>query len=241
METIEQNDISERGAAAVSEAFFRLAPEAGFELIAPPSQARAILTELRERAPNRYEWWPLAADAASTRVLVVRRTRDEARTVSDFLGADHHRLTELWRAFLSTVESCEQWHEAQHTLEDRGMVGPKELLARFIFGLRRHIRMEEELFFPLFERTAGLPAGIGPTAVMRREHREIEAALDALQETLTLPDCAAVIAVIEGQPMHPSALFHNHDAKEETVLYPMADRIIAADEVENLIAAMQAL
>lgn len=86
-----------------------------------------------------------------------------------------------------------------------------------------------------------MPAGAGPTAVMRAEHREIETMLSTVEKLLTAGDCATVIQTIEGQPVHPSALFHSHDSKEENMLYPMADRLFTQDDKDGLCLKMQAV
>jgi regulator of cell morphogenesis and NO signaling len=118
-------------------------------------------------------------------------------------------------------------------------VAAVDQLSQFIFGLRRHIRMEEDHFFPLFEDRSRIPAGSGPTAVMRTEHQEIEATLMMLEKFLGASDCATLIQTIEGQPVHPSSLFRSHDAKEERVLYPMADRLFTQEEKDDLCLKMQ--
>src|SRR4029079_15511775 len=52
------------------------------------------------------------------------------------------------------------------------------------FGLRRHIRFEEEILFPEFERCSGMPRGAGPTEVMRMEHLRIGKLLEAIGSVL---------------------------------------------------------
>ena len=76
---------------------------------------------------------------------------------------------------------------------------------------------------------------------MRAEHREIEATLGEVEKFLGAGDCATVIQTIEGKPVHPSALFRSHDAKEENVLYLMADRLFTQAEKDDLCLKMQAV
>ena len=102
-------------------------------------------------------------------------------------------------------------------------------LAEYLVGLRHHIRVEEEIFFPAFEARSGMH-GAGPTAVMRHEHREIEAILERLAALTKLQDCRTIAEAVQGQALDPSALLRSHDTKEENVLYPMSDHILNQDE-----------
>jgi len=223
-------------------AFDHLAVGQAFELVISASPAQpGLLAEFQKRYGQSFDWWPIGSKAQQLRVMVVRRASDRPRTISDLLGADHARLTELWDEALAHVKTCELSHETLHTLGKENLKGPTEVLAQFILGLRRHIRMEEELLFPFLEDRAGLPKGAGPTAVMRAEHQQIQAVLGALEKILPSGSCVTIIQTIEGQPVHPTVLLSNHDAKEENILYPLADRIASADEVRELVSAMQAL
>lgn len=223
-------------------AFDHLAVGQAFELVIRATHTDpGLLAEFQKRYGQSFDWWPIGSKAQQWRVIVVKRASDGPRTISDLLGVDHGRLTELWEEALAHVKTCELSHEILYTLGKEKLEGPTDGLAQFILGLRRHIRMEEELLFPFLEDRAGLPKGAGPTAVMRGEHRQIEAVLGELEKILPLGSCATIIETVEGQPVHPTVLFSNHDAKEENVLYPLADRIASADEVRELVGAMQAL
>ena len=140
-----------------------------------------------------------------------------------------------------TVKTCELHYETLFPTGKGHRVAAVDRLSEFIFGLRRHIRMEEDHLFPLFEDRSRIPAGSGPTAMMRVEHQEIEATLRVVEKFLGVGDCATVIQTIEGQPVHPSSLFSSHDAKEERMLYPMADRLFTQQEKEELCRKMQAV
>jgi len=209
-------------------------------LLSAGAGAPSLLAELQERYEQTFDWWPLNKTADGLRVLIVKRSA-EPRSVSGFLGADHHRLTEYWEEFLQAAAACELAYDTLFTTEKGHRVSAVNRLSQFIFGLRRHIRMEEDCFFPLFEDRTRMPAGSGPTAVMRAEHREIEAILNTLEKLLSAGDCATVIQTIEGQAVHPSALLRSHDAKEESVLYPMADRLFTQAEKDALCLRMQAI
>jgi iron-sulfur cluster repair protein YtfE (RIC family) len=146
-------------------------------------------------------------------------------SISGFLGADHQRLTKLWEETKAAVAA-----------EDFNVVHLRS--AAFIAALRHHIRMEEQILFPAIEERTGA-RDFGPTFVMRQEHRQIEHALDKLGLLVTVAEQWTAIQAIEGQPIDPTALFQSHDGKEESVLYPMADRLLGADEARKLIARMK--
>ncbi len=81
---------------------------------------------------------------------------------------------------------------------------------------------------------------MGPTAVMRMEHREIESVLDWLSVMGEAENCATIKQTAEGRLDRASVLLEGHDFKEEKILYPMADRMLKSDEVGQLLAKMQA-
>jgi hemerythrin-like domain-containing protein len=90
----------------------------------------------------------------------------------------------------------------------------------FIGVTEAHLRREEERLFPALEAAA--PMANGPTSVMRAEHaqmRELFAAIDAslaAQDADNLGDAVDTLLL----------LMQQHNAKEETVLYPLADQLI---------------
>jgi hemerythrin-like domain-containing protein len=94
----------------------------------------------------------------------------------------------------------------------------------FLTGLKRHIRLEEELLFPLFEVRTGVTGG--PTEIMREEHREIERALELMEGALVR---RSTEAFADGCRFLRS-LLPDHNAKEEHVLYPTTDRVLSAEE-----------
>ena len=104
----------------------------------------------------------------------------------------------------------------------------------FSAGLRRHIALEEELLFPLFEKRAGLFPESNPTEEMRMEHQEI---LRLLVEILrTIGDPARL-------PDQARAKFHEilekHHRKEEGLLYPALDQVLTPEESDALAAKVR--
>jgi hemerythrin-like domain-containing protein len=108
------------------------------------------------------------------------------------------------------------------------------------FADRCHHMKEEERLFPAMER-CGLPRDAGPTAVMRQEHeigrghvRGMQAALDAHEKGA--PD-ALPRFVAEARGF--TELLRDHIAKEDEVLFPMADRMLPNDVQEELLRGFE--
>jgi iron-sulfur cluster repair protein YtfE (RIC family) len=146
-------------------------------------------------------------------------------SITPYLSADHERLMELWEGTLAAVDA-----EDFKTVHSRA--------AAFIAGLRRHIRMEEQVLFPAIEQKTGA-RDYGPTWAMRQEHRQIEHGLERLKHLLTVEERWTAIQAIEGQEIDLTALLRSHDGKEEAVLYPMADQILGAAEAKDLVERMK--
>jgi iron-sulfur cluster repair protein YtfE (RIC family) len=95
------------------------------------------------------------------------------------------------------------------------------------------------MLFPLLEvQTEMKPAG--PTRVMRKEHRRIEAMLGRLSRLVATPQCAAILQGFESGPDELSVLLANHDSKEEAILYPFMTRVLNPVEKRELLSAVQA-
>jgi hemerythrin-like domain-containing protein len=90
--------------------------------------------------------------------------------------------------------------------------------------LLSHAHLEDELLFPALEARIG---PMGPLAVMRAEHEEIEGALG---EASRSEDAAGTIALARSAV----AVARQHFAKEEQVLFPMARRALGEEELVRL-------
>ena len=104
-------------------------------------------------------------------------------------------------------------------------------LSRAVEALRRHIYLEEEFLFPPL-RSAGM---VMPVFVMLREHGEMWRMLDALEaEVANDAGGEAVSSLVDG--LVPRLAAHNE--KEEAILYPEADTVLAGSAGEELKAFM---
>jgi uncharacterized protein (DUF2249 family) len=202
--------------------FDALAPGETFEIRSDHAQKPALAHLKRER-PGLFEWSPVEEGPEVWRTEVARRAGSgERRRVTEALEWDHDRLDALEsesfaaRAAGDLALATRRFHEFAH-------------------GLRRHIAFEEALLFPAFEGRTGATAHEGPTAVMRQEHREIEQRLHDMECRFTRledPMTGARAAFHE--------LMHEHNAKEEQVLYPTTDRLLTEGERDDLVGSIQA-
>jgi len=141
------------------------------------------------------------------------------KSVTEYLSWDHDRLDALLESVRSAVERRD-WDAARRYFHD------------FQGGLDRHIRLEEEILFPRFEQSTGRT---DPTAVLRREHGRIRAALDLLARALDQGEgrefrvgLASLLTVLP-----------DHNVKEEQVLYPATDAALSEDECRALTTRLQ--
>lgn len=100
------------------------------------------------------------------------------------------------------------------------------LFLRFAADMRRHLRLEEDLLFPVFEQRAGIA---GPVAVMLREHRAIVKLLDTISGALDRDEAGAPASIEQ-----LVALLADHHFKEERILYPKTDLVLDENERARL-------
>ncbi len=91
-------------------------------------------------------------------------------------------------------------------------------------ALAGHAQLEEELLFQKLETHIG-PGG--PLAVMRMEHEQIEENLARLPDLETLEDARTVL-------LQTVKVAREHFAKEEQILYPLAERTLGIDHLTQL-------
>jgi uncharacterized protein (DUF2249 family) len=202
--------------------FDALQPLQAFALVAADDPT-PLLRLLQSERPGRFEWSPLQEGPPAWRIEIARRDAREGapREITEALEWDHDRLDRLQRSAFD-AHAAGDCHSARTTF------------ALFADGLRRHIGFEEALIFPEFERRTGIPAGAAPTTVLRAEHREILAFLDAIEPVIGEPG-----TIVEALRRSLNRLLTVHNRKEERVLYPVTDRVLAAAERNALVDRIQ--
>jgi len=148
-------------------------------------------------------------------------TAAEFRTVTAYLIWDHDRLDGLLVDCIGALHSGERDH-ARAALHD------------FTEGLRRHIRVEEELLFPALAKATGTSSG--PMGCMHREHAGIQQGLRLMESALD-DDQAERFQLGLDLLM---AILPAHNQKEEQVLYPLADRVLPAAEQAAMVEGLRA-
>lgn len=133
-----------------------------------------------------------------------------AETIRGYFETDHDRLDGLFKTFQE--EKHQNFEKAQEAFE------------KFKTDLERHILWEEEILFPIFEEKTGI-RDVGPTVVMRMEHRMIKDVLEAILQKVQRKnsDTDAEEAALLSHLMQ-------HNQKEENILYPQIDRLVNDEE-----------
>lgn len=137
-------------------------------------------------------------------------------SIAETLTADHRRCDRLL-ALLETVTNGGDWEGIAR--EAQG----------FVDAMEHHFRFEEETLFPPLEAAA--PMASGPTGVMRMEHLQMRQMFSDLLGATAARDQAECLGVME--TLHLT--IQQHNAKEEAILYPLADRALGT-QVATLLA-----
>ena len=101
----------------------------------------------------------------------------------------------------------------------------KVRMAMIACALATHAAIEDDLLFRTLAARADVPPAI--LLVMREEHDAIERGLHEIQKTTDLSQARNLL----------SEVVHNardHFAKEERVLFPLADELLSSSEQERL-------
>jgi hemerythrin-like domain-containing protein len=145
-----------------------------------------------------------------------------AEPITHYMASDHEELDALGERFQVALE--------------QGTAAAAELFEEFRQRFLHHVGMEEELLFPAFEAKHG-PGRAGPTALLRQDHQKARALLREVKDRLQRGAPAAeTLRTFE----QLTAFVHQHNLREEAVLYPATDRLHGAEEASQLLQAMQA-
>jgi len=115
-----------------------------------------------------------------------------------------------------------RWADVEELLDTQDVDAARPAWQKFDKGMRRHIAMEEEVLFPALESAAGM-GGAGPTAVMRMEHKQMQGLLEQIDAAMESDDAEQALDIGDTLLM----LIQQHNIKEEGMLYPMAENVLA--------------
>ena len=102
-----------------------------------------------------------------------------------------------------------------------------------------HTKEEKHLFAAMHAH--GMPMTTGPLAVMLREHEQGRVHVRAIAEAVGktgIPSASSARKVKDELSTY-AVLLRGHIDKEDNVLYPMADRLLTADEQNALMQAFE--
>ena len=128
----------------------------------------------------------------------------------------------------------------EKSLDEADWKGIRETLRFFDGRLVLHRRKEEEMLFPALGRHIGAEAG--PIACMLHEHQEERERIEVIRAALargtghpgTLQEVRTAGGYILG-------LLRNHIAKENQILYPMAEDTLSEEEKQRIEEGMNAI
>lgn len=146
-------------------------------------------------------------------------THAPMESITDCLAADHVRIDA-------------HFADARRLAADGKLLDAATAFDDFTRALRGHILVEEELLFPVLESKLRM---LGPTDVMRHEHRAIDALIDQAAAALGRADALGFSAVA-GQL---ATLLGLHNRKEERVLYPRSDAALDPSDRDALVRRLE--
>lgn len=143
-------------------------------------------------------------------------------TIADLLSHHHSACDEAFAQAETSVEQAD-WPLAGGAFQ------------RFVTLIEQHFSAEETVLFPAFEQATGMAGG--PTSVMRMEHEQMRG---------LFADMRAAVSDQRGDDFLGDAqtlliLMQQHNMKEENILYPMCDQVLAAQSalMDSLQNALQ--
>jgi iron-sulfur cluster repair protein YtfE (RIC family) len=114
--------------------------------------------------------------------------------------------------------------------------GAKDYSKKLSAELNTHLKREEDVLFPAFEKVTG--SEMGPTQMMRMEHTQIRDLLKkidmAVDSGLTKDSKKNLIGLLETLMI----LLQQHNMKEEQILYPMTEDALG-DKCDEVLASMK--
>jgi iron-sulfur cluster repair protein YtfE (RIC family) len=144
----------------------------------------------------------------------------EFQSITSYLMFDHDRLDAiLYEVFALVAE---------------GELEPATgRFAGFHAGMKRHLRLEEEILFPEFERWSG--GSSGPTDLARKDHALIREALEEMKDALAAREARAFFAARKKF----LSVLPAHHAQEEQLLYPLIDAAMTEEDRRAIVARLR--
>ena len=153
-------------------------------------------------------------------------------SVSEILMSEHRVIEQV----LGCLDKMADGAFERQTLDTADARDAIEFLRNFADTC--HHKKEEDRLFPARER-CGIPRDAGPTAVMRHEHEIGRAHVRRMDEALTAHEKGDRDALgrFAFEARGFTELLRDHIAKEDQVLFPMAERMIPPPAMKELLAS----
>jgi len=142
------------------------------------------------------------------------------QTITEFMSDGHHTCDEAF-VIAEQAALASNWSVAETAFN------------KFRSEINKHIQMEKMELFPAIESSGG---PTGPIQIMCMEHDQIHALIEQMAITLANHDAQGYGGLSETLLI----LMQQHNLKEEQILYPIADQILATQR-ETLFDRMRAV
>ncbi len=141
--------------------------------------------------------------------------------INDYMMNDHREVDAIFERARAAAAGAD-W------------TGLERDCALFLARIGRHIEMEEEILFPAFDEASGM-SGEGPSQTMRAEHEMMQPMFAQMRAAANGHDAAQYLDV--SQTLYE--LLHQHNMKEEQMMYPMTDRALGPDAAKQLVIELK--
>ena len=128
-------------------------------------------------------------------------------TLAAFMTADHNACDDHF-VLAEKAAYANNWQEAESAFNT------------FLTGMKHHFRMEETQLFPALIEAGG-PSG--PVQMMLMEHEQMNSLLDNMAIAMKQHDAQGYNGLSETLLI----VMQQHNLKEEQILYPIAERLLA--------------
>lgn len=125
-----------------------------------------------------------------------------------------------------------RWIDVEELLDAGDIELAQAAWQKYDASMRRHLAMEDEVLFPAFEARSDA-TGESPVAALKLEHEQMEGLLDQIAEAIDAADTELAIDLGDTLLM----LVQQHNAREEDMLYPEAEKLLTG-EWDELSAAL---
>jgi iron-sulfur cluster repair protein YtfE (RIC family) len=140
-------------------------------------------------------------------------------SVSRYMRADRRYCDGLFD-LIEPLGRAGKWGEMQ------------QALLAFRCALERHLERGERVLFPALEEAHGSPLGL--TRMLRAEHEDMRGRLTACEAAGARRDADALSTALQDLRI----MMLEHNAREESVLYPLADAL-SAGQAGDLLQALE--